>query len=188
MYYKKLCYTHVGDRMKVLFISDIHGNIEYLNRALERYRNEEAEKLLILGDFGGYVHSSADYEVAEELNNMAGAIIAVKGNCDSEYIDDIFNFSLTYMRTIEINNKKVTLTHGHIYGPYNLPSDCGDVFLFGHTHRGMIEKLGEKIIANPGSISKPRGGTKKSYIAIDENNIELKTLDGETIKKLNVKY
>lgn len=172
--------------MKVMVISDIHGNIEYLNRALDRYKAEDAEKLLILGDFGGYVHSSSDYEVAEELNNMAGAIIAVKGNCDSEYIDDIFNFGLTYMRTIEINNKKITLTHGHIYGPYNLPSDCGEIFLFGHTHHGMIEKQGERIIANPGSISKPRGGTKNSYLIIDEDNIQLKDLQGEIIKTIKV--
>jgi len=172
--------------MKAMVISDIHGNIEYLNRALEKYKEEEAEKLLILGDFGGYVHSSIDYEVAETLNNMAGAIIAVKGNCDSEYIDDIFNFSLTYMRTIEINNKKITLTHGHIYGPYNLPSDCGEIFLFGHTHHGMIEKQGERIIANPGSISKPRGGTKHSYLIIDEDNIQLKDLQGEIIKTIKV--
>lgn len=172
--------------MKVMVISDIHGNIEYLNKALDRYKEEEAEKLLILGDFGGYVHSSTDYEVAEALNNMAGAIIAVKGNCDSEYIDDIFNFSLTYIKTIEINNIKITLTHGHIYEPYNLPNECGKIFLFGHTHRGMIEQLGEKNIANPGSISKPRGGTKHSYLIIDEENIYLKDLQGKTIKKQKI--
>lgn len=169
--------------MKVMCISDIHGNIECLNKALERYREENAEKLLILGDFSGYYFSSSDFEVAEILNNMAGSIIAVKGNCDSTQTDELFNFGLGYLKTIDINGIKVTLTHGHIYNRNNLPENCGKIFLSGHTHVGMIEKIGERIIANPGSISKPRGGTKKSYIIIDEEYITLKSLDGEIIKK-----
>ena len=170
--------------MKIMCISDIHGNIECLNKAIERYREEKAEKLIILGDFSSYYFSSTDFEVAEILNNMAGTIAAVKGNCDSSEADDLFNFSLGYLKTIEINGIKTTLTHGHIYNRNNLPENCGKIFLSGHTHIGMIEQIGERIIANPGSISKPRGGTRKSYLTIDEEKIELKTLDGEIIKRL----
>lgn len=172
--------------MKVMCISDIHGNIECLNRVIEMYREENAERLIILGDFSGYYFSSSDFEAAEILNNMAGVIVAVKGNCDSSNADELFKFSLGYLKTIDINGKKVTLTHGHIYNRNNLPENCGEIFLSGHTHVGSIEKINGKIIANPGSISKPRGGTKKSYITIDENNIELKTLDGETIKSIRI--
>ena len=170
--------------MKVMCISDIHGNIECLNKAIERYKEENVDKLIILGDFSGYYFSSSDFEVAEILNNMAGAIIAVKGNCDSSETDKLFNFGLGYLKTIDVNGIKLTLTHGHIYNRNNLPENCGDIFLSGHTHIGNIEKINGKIIANPGSISKPRGGTRKSYLIIDENNIELKTLEGEIIKKL----
>ncbi|MBQ3146090.1 MAG: phosphodiesterase [Clostridia bacterium] len=172
--------------MKVMCISDIHGNIECLNRAIERYREENAEKLIILGDFSSYYFSSSDFEVAEILNNMAGAIIAVKGNCDSTQADELFNFSLGYLKTIDINGIKVTLTHGHIYNRNSLPENCGKIFLSGHTHIGMLEQIGERIIANPGSISKPRGGTKKSYIIIDEEKIKLKSLDGELIKSIRI--
>lgn len=173
--------------MKVMCISDIHGNIECLNRAVERFREENVDKLLILGDFSSYYHSSSDFEVAEILNNMAGSIVAVKGNCDNSSIDNLFHFGLGYLRTIEINGIKVTLTHGHIYNRNNLPENCGDIFLSGHTHVGMIEKIGDRIIANPGSISKPRGGTKKSYLIIDEEKVELKTLGGELIKSVKIK-
>ena len=58
----------------------------------------------------------------------------------------------------------------------------GDIFLCGHTHVGSLEKIEGKIIANPGSISKPRGGSKKSYIIIDEDKVILKTLKGDIIK------
>lgn len=172
--------------MKVMCISDIHGSIENLKRAIERLREENAEKLLILGDFSSYYHSSSDFEIAEILNNMAGSVIAVKGNCDNSYIDDLFHFGLGYLKTIDINGIKVTLTHGHIYNRNNLPENCGEIFLSGHTHVGMIEKIGDRIIANPGSISKPRGESNKSYLIIDEKNIELKTLSGETIKRINL--
>lgn len=40
--------------MKVMCISDIHGNIECLEKAIERFREENAEKLIILGDFSSY--------------------------------------------------------------------------------------------------------------------------------------
>jgi len=170
--------------MKVMCISDVHGNIECLNKTIERYREENADKLIILGDFSGYYFSSSDFEVAEILNNMAGSIIAVKGNCDSSEADNLFKFGLGYLKTIDVNGLKVTLTHGHMYNRNNLPENCGDIFLSGHTHIGNIEKTNGKIIANPGSISKPRGGTKKSYITIDEEKIELKSLEGETIKSL----
>ena len=170
--------------MKIMCISDIHGNIECLNKAIEKYREEKADKLIILGDFSSYYFSSSDFEVAEILNNMAGSIIAVKGNCDSSEADNLFNFSLGYLKTIDLNGIKVTFTHGHIYNRNNLPENCGRIFLSGHTHVGMIEQIGERIIANPGSISKPRDGTKRSYIIIDEEKIELKALNGELIKKL----
>ena len=172
--------------MKIMCISDIHGNIECLNKAIERFREENAEKLIILGDFASYYFSSSSFEIAEILNNMAGAIIAVKGNCDSSEEDNIFNFSLGLVKTIDINGIKVTITHGHIYNRNNLPENCGNIFLSGHTHVGTIEKIGDRIIANPGSISKPRGGSKKSYIVLNEEKIVLKTLDGEILKSKNI--
>ena len=106
--------------MKIMCISDIHGNIECLEKAIEKFEEEDAEKLIILGDFSSYYFSSSDFEVAEILNNMAGSIIAVKGNCDNSEIDGIFNFGLTYIRNITVNNVKITLTHGHIYNRNNL--------------------------------------------------------------------
>ena len=66
--------------MKAMCISDIHGNLECLNRTIEKYKEEKAEELIILGDFAGYYFSSSAFEVAEILNSMAGEIVAVRGN------------------------------------------------------------------------------------------------------------
>lgn len=172
---------------KVMCISDIHGNIDCLKQALVKFREENANQLIILGDFSGYGFlSSSDFEVAEILNNMAGSIVAVKGNCDTGRANELFNFGLPYTRDLLVNNIKITITHGHIYSRNNLPENCGEIFLFGHTHIGNIEKINDKIIANPGSISKPRGGSKRSYLIINDSSIILKTLQGEFIKKANL--
>lgn len=36
--------------MKVMFISDLHGSYYWANRAIEKYHEEKADKLIILGD------------------------------------------------------------------------------------------------------------------------------------------
>lgn len=173
--------------MKVMVISDIHGGIKYLKQALKKYREEKAERLIILGDFSGYFNSSADYEVAEALNEICGEICAVRGNCDNEHLEEILNFGLMDVRSINLNGNIVTLTHGHLYNKYNLPEYCGNIFLSGHTHYGMIDKQEDRIFANPGSIARPRNGSEHSYLIIDENTITLKNLDGKILieEKIN---
>lgn len=37
--------------MKAMVISDIHGDVKHLEQAIKKYKEEAAEKLLILGDF-----------------------------------------------------------------------------------------------------------------------------------------
>lgn len=173
--------------MKAFVISDIHGQAQYLKKALERFREEQADKLVILGDFGGYFNSSSNYEVAEILNNFTGEICAVRGNCDSETFEKMLNFKLMDIRHINLNGNIVTLTHGHIYNKYNLPEYCGNIFLSGHTHCGIIEKQNDKIFANPGSISRPRNGSEHSYLLINENKILLKNLDGKILMEEDIK-
>ena len=167
--------------MKVMVLSDIHGGVKYLKQALEKYKEEKAERLLILGDFTSYFNSSPSIEVAEILNEISDQICAVRGNCDSESFEAVLNFGLADIRHINLNGKVVTLTHGHLYNKYNLPEYCGDIFLSGHIHYGMIQKENGKIFANPGSITKPRNGSERSYLIIDENKIYLKNLEGNVI-------
>ena len=174
------------NNMKAMVISDIHGGIKYLKEAINRYKEEKAERLIILGDFSGYFNSSSDYEVVEILNNFAEVICAVRGNCDNQKFEEMLKFTLEDIRYINLNGKVLTLTHGHIYNKYNLPEYCGDIFINGHTHYGMIEKYENKIFANPGSISRPRNGSQHSYLIIHEKKISLKNLEGEILMDIDI--
>ena len=174
--------------MKVMVISDIHGGVKYLKRAIEIFNEEKAQRLLILGDFTGYYGSSSSMEVAEILNNMADKITAVRGNCDSQSFEEMLNFRLEDIRYINVNNKVITLTHGHLYNRYRQPEYVGDIFLNGHIHYGIIEKKDGVIFANPGSITKPRNGSEHSFLIIDEERITLKNLDGDVLMEEKLDY
>lgn len=50
-----------------------------------------------------------------------------------------------------MENSRLFLTHGHLFGPDNLPSlAAGDVTVYGHTHIPVAEKRGRFITLIPG--------------------------------------
>ena len=95
-------------------------------------------------------------------------------------------FALLDVRHINLNEKVITLTHGHLYDKYHLPEYCGNIFLSGHTHYGTITKQDGKIFANPGSISLPRGNSKHSYLIFTDKELILKDVDGNIIKQMEL--
>ena len=159
--------------MKVLVISDIHGSINDLNKILEK---EAFDKLFILGDL--YYHGPRNplpegynsMKTAEKLNSLKDKIICVRGNCDAEVDQMISEFEILERADVEIDGVKYTLTHGRYYNEENIPENCGEVFLYGHTHIKIQKDIDGIKIINPGSISIPKDGSK-SYIIIENKKI-----------------
>lgn len=169
--------------MKFMVISDIHGSLEKLEQVLQLFEKENADKLLILGDFPYYRNSLYDYAIAENLNEISSKIIAVRGNCDTYEIEQLLEFKLEELKNIELENLTITMTHGHLYNKNNLPKTCGKLFLQGHSHCAEISQIEDIIIANPGSISKPRNGGEPSYLVIDEKKIILKNFARQILEE-----
>ena len=166
--------------MKIMFISDIHGDVEDLKIVSDIYRKEKVDKVIVLGDVYGF------YDNDEELVNVLSSfqnIIMLKGNCDSEV--DCMTSSIPFYDHYydETFSKKFYCSHGNKYNISRYPNVEFDVLVSGHTHIGMIEKYDNKLFINPGSISRPRGGTPKSFIVIDNKGIDLRDLDNNTIEK-----
>ena len=166
--------------MKYMVISDIHGGIYELNKVLNIYSKEHCSKLLILGDLFDYGFSVNRDDIVNRLNIMKDSIIAVSGNCDN-YIKDIL-FDMPYINNIELNNKKVILTHGHLYDKNYLSNLDADIILTGHSHISNIEEINNKLFINPGSISKSRKADN-CFVIIDENNVTIRNLDNKIIEE-----
>lgn len=157
--------------MKLMFASDIHGSASGCDKMLEIYERECCEKLILLGDilYHGPRNKLPDnYEpqkVAELLNAEKKNILAVRGNCEAEVDQMVLDFHVMSESMIIFDKVMFFITHGHIYNRKNPPAlNFGDILIHGHTHVQCVEKFGENVYINPGSISIPKEGNPPSYM------------------------
>lgn len=180
--------------MKLFFISDIHGSLYYLNKALQNFTKEQADMLVILGDelyHGPRNPLPLEYNpkgVAELLNMVSDKIIAVRGNCDSEVDEMLLDFPIMAPYSIILyNNRRLFLTHGHLYNETKLPKlSKGDVFLYGHTHIPKAEKYEEIYIINPGSVTLPKENNPNTFGVLANNLFKIKDLNGEVFNEIHI--
>ncbi|RJG47726.1 phosphodiesterase [Motilimonas pumila] len=181
--------------MKLFVISDIHGAAASLRHALEAYEGSGADHLIILGDMLNHGPRNAlphDYDpmaVVAQLNALSDAIIAVRGNCDSEVDQSLLQFPLdASYNQIPWFGRKLFLTHGHLYSTECLPPlRGGDVFCFGHVHVPAAKQQGEIYLFNPGSIAIPRQSYPASYGIITADALEVRALDsGEILQQCSL--
>lgn len=175
--------------MKLMFASDIHGSLPATERVLARFAQSGARYLIILGDILNHGPRNALPEgyapalVAERLNPLAPQIIAVRGNCDSEVDQMLLAFPITApWQQVLTPHQRLFLTHGHLYGPDNLPPlAAGDVLIYGHTHIPVARRDGDIYLFNPGSVSIPKGGFSASYGILEGNKLQVLDLDSQRV-------
>ncbi|MGL5054327.1 MAG: YfcE family phosphodiesterase [Fusobacteriaceae bacterium] len=146
--------------MNILVISDSHGE---LSNIIKVYELEQPDLILSAGDCLedikelSYIYKGLRYE-------------SVRGNCD--YFTDI----LEQNKLLEVCEKKIFLTHGHLYG---VKSDLRhieeqgeelgvNIVVFGHTHRPYLNKVNEIFYFNPGAMIEGKYG----IISIKKNQID----------------
>ena len=174
--------------MKYLIASDIHGSAYYTEKVLDRVKAENADALILLGDIFNHGPRNplpkdyAPLKVADMLNAVKDKLFVIKGNCDSEVDTLISEFDFLPNLAVLAGNKCCFLTHGHIYNKDNLPKQAISALIYGHFHTGFIEKQGEILVVNAGSVSLPKNETPSSYLILEDQTIALKTIDGEVIK------
>ncbi|MDF2522809.1 MAG: YfcE family phosphodiesterase [Clostridiales bacterium] len=179
--------------MKLFFISDIHGSFYYTKKAIDAFKNENADYIVILGDelyHGARNPLPLEYntkDVAQLLNKYSDKIIAVRGNCDSEVDEMVLDFPMTAAYSIILyNDRRLFLTHGHIYNEENLPKlSKGDVFIYGHTHIPKAEKSGDFYIINPGSVTLPKENFPNSYGILVDDTFKIKDFEGNVLKEVS---
>jgi len=192
------CYWMMRENeMKIMFISDIHGAKATTEKGLNAFKKEKADTLVMLGDYLNHgprnaLDDSYDPEVvAGLLNEHKDRILAIRGNCDSEVDQMLFEFPMMDSYSmIQLEGRKIFCTHGHLFNPSKLPPlTDGDIFVSGHTHIQLLGNQDGIVVMNPGSLTIPRGGTEAGYIVLeqkgsDQCRIMLKNLKGKTLKTL----
>lgn len=176
--------------MRFLVASDLHGDSYWTERVLEAFKNEKADKLVLLGDIlyhGPRNDLPSHYEpkkVISLLNPLASSILAVRGNCDTEVDQMVLNFPILADYIYLVSGETTFfVTHGHNISPEKLPAALseGTVLLAGHTHIACDKEItdpatGKKVrYMNPGSPSIPKEGTMPSYIMIENGTAVLKS-------------
>lgn len=177
--------------MKILIASDIHGSAKYCRKLLERYEEEKAGRLLLLGDLlyhGPRNDLPEEYEpkqVIGMLNALKDEIFCVRGNCEAEVDQMVFSFPvMADYALMPLGNRMVFITHGHVYNKENLPPmKAGDILLHGHTHVPACEACSGIVYMNPGSVSIPKNGTPRGYMTLEGETFTWKTLEGETFNR-----
>ena len=171
--------------MKIMFASDIHGSAYYARLVKERFIEEKADKLVLLGDLlyhGPRNDLPRDYapkQVIDILNSLSEYILCVRGNCDSEVDQMVLNFPIMadYM-VMYLDGKELYITHGHKFNTKNLPSiKKGTYLMNGHTHVSANEEINGIIYLNPGSVSIPKENTGHSYMIYENGEFTLKNIE-----------
>ena len=181
--------------MKWMFASDIHGSEYYCKKMLERFHEEQADRLVLLGDLlyhGPRNDLPKDYApkaVIELLNNEKENLICVRGNCEAEVDQMVLHFPvLADYAMFYIDGHTIFATHGHHYNKECLPPlKQGDILMNGHTHIQALEDCGDYYYLNPGSVSIPKNGNQNSYMIYKDHTFIIKNLEGEEITHLIIK-
>ena len=145
--------------MRILIVSDTHGNHRNLDKVLER--EKKIDMLLHMGDVeDGDIYLEAVLDCPVHI---------VAGNND-------FYGNLSREEVIQIGKYKVWMTHGHMYSVSlhtkrlkDAARERGvDIVMYGHTHRPDIDVEEDLIVLNPGSLAYPRQeGRKYTYIMME---------------------
>ena len=182
--------------MKLIIASDIHGGAECCRALLKAAEREGADKILLLGDLlyhGPRNDLPEDYapkKVIEMLNGVKDKLICVRGNCESEVDQMVLDFPILQESALVYDGESklsLFMSHGHKFSPENLPPLSAEtVFLYGHTHVKKIERVGDIVCINPGSVTLPKENNPKTYAIYERGKIEIKTLDGDLCDSISL--
>ena len=179
--------------MKIMFISDIHGSYYWAKKAVEKFHEEKADRLVILGDIlyhGPRNDLPRDYDCKKVIalfNPLKNKIVAVRGNCDSEVDQMVLDFMMrSDYALMDVDGHHFFLTHGHLFDEDHLPLlQDHDVLVYGHFHKPIAKKKDRIYIFNPSSIALPKEGTN-SYGIYEDHCLYIKDFENHIVKTVTL--
>ena len=144
--------------MKIGITGDTHGSQQAMRKLLS-----------LTPPVALWLQTGGHPEDANLLQNLTGIqTVSVRGNCD------FFANDTKVDEFLVLEDYKLWLTHGHKYIQWKVTADLGywakaldqDIVVFGHTHVPLCEYYGDTLLINPGSPSRPRGGSNPSFAVL----------------------
>lgn len=176
--------------MKLLIASDIHGSAYYCDLLMKQIEKENPDKIVLLGDHlyhGPRNDLPKDYDpkqVLAMLNSVKDKVIAVRGNCDSEVDQMVLQFpTMADYCVIEVDDKTIYASHGHIYNQDNPVPYMKGILLCGHSHVPACIEYDNITYINPGSVSIPKDNSKHSYMIYEDSVFKWIDLEIEEVYK-----
>ena len=159
--------------MRIGIISDIHDNLDNLERVLTALQTERPDCLLCLGD----VTTPETLDVV--LKALPGIPLhAVAGNMDNaneikSFIDTKGAMGYHYHHltgTLSLDSKRIAFTHKPRDAEVLLQEDF-DIICYGHTHEPRLLTKEDTLLVNPGDIQ-GRFGESPGYAVYDTSSGE----------------
>jgi len=153
--------------MKAIVFSDSHGKMDAMIDIIAK--NNDIDKIIHLGDL---------VRDAEMLQNEYPNYEMIYGAGNNDWSSNEPKECLA-----ELEGKRFFITHGNSYGVKNGISKIiqrakqleAEVVLFGHTHIPYECYVDNILLLNPGSITLPACGSRRSYCIIDLTPKGIKT-------------
>src|SRR5665811_1414675 len=131
---------------RVGLISDTHGLLR-----------PEAREFLRGSDFIIHAGDVCEPGILEELASLA-SLTAARGNCDrGEWAEGLGETGL-----LQVGSLYIYAIHNLAHIDIEPGSDGIHVFVFGHTHRPLIEERDGVLFVNPGTAGRRGGGYPRS--------------------------
>ena len=139
--------------MKIGILSDTHMIKECIDKTIP-----------YLKDCDLIIHAGDNFSDSKYIHNMTKVgIMAVKGNCDFDNVEDELIF--------DIEDKVIFLCHGD---KYNVKYGLDEIEAKAKSIDADIFKKDNIIYLNPGSVSLPRGVDYKSFSIMNLENDNIK--------------
>ena len=177
--------------MKYMIASDIHGSAYYCEKMLTRFKEEKADRLVLLGDLlyhgprNDLPKEYAPKRVIDMLNEYKDVIWCVRGNCEAEVDQMVLEFPVMAEYCLITEGKQLIMaTHGHVFNLDNPPKlQKGDILIHGHTHVPANVETESFRYLNPGSIAIPKDGSINSYMTMENGCFIWKDIYGREYQR-----
>lgn len=159
--------------MKIIVVSDTHGNIRRLKHVLGFAKEIGAGALIHCGDWDNVETIKAALEAKVKLYTTSG-----NADVNSEIVELLKKNKVVFdelFLQVEIGGKKIGISHYKYELVKRVPEGL-DIGFFGHTHRKEEVLVGGVRLVNPGAIFKT---DRPSFVVydIDEDKVEFLKLE-----------